>query len=209
MTGATLFDHDPAGQAAAAPVPTRAEGAAGPAGSLTPKADEPAEIAPPDRLVAGCDPGLAGAFALIHPSGTIEVVDMPVRPAPTKGEEIDWHAVKAILRGWDLKHVYLERVHAAGGKAEGRQIGGNSMFKFGGAFYGMEAALECLDIPYSLIAPATWKRAAGLIGSDKDYARTVAMRQFPGQAGLFKRKKDVGRADAVLIALAGEQRRGG
>jgi hypothetical protein len=43
-------------------------------------------------------------------------------------------------------------------------------------------------------------------GRDKDAARAEAIRRWPGQAGLFARKKDDGLAEAALIAVAGMMR---
>lgn len=46
-----------------------------------------------------------------------------------------------------------------------------------------------------------WKRRFGLIGQDKDAARLLAIQRFPATAFQLQRKKDNGRADALLIAL--------
>lgn len=46
-----------------------------------------------------------------------------------------------------------------------------------------------------------WKRRLGLIGQDKDVGRLLAIQRFPSAAHLLRRKKDHGRADALLIAL--------
>ena len=59
------------------------------------------------------------------------------------------------------------------------------------------------------MTPATWKRAVGLpAGREgaKDAARSEAIRRWPAKAGLFARVKDVGRAEAALIAVAGLQK---
>ncbi len=209
MNQQPLFDMEPAGRAAVEPTSLAARKGAEPGAAGTNGRVRPAESAPPDtRLVLGCDPGLSGAFALIHPSGTVEVADMPVRAARAKGQEIDWPGVRDVLRGWHPDHVYLEHVQPVGGQAKGARQGVTSVFKFGGAFHGMQAMLAALEIPYTLITAASWKRAMGLLGGEKDYARTRAMHAFPGQAALFKRKKDIGRAEAALLALAGEQKAG-
>ena len=39
----------------------------------------------------------------------------------------------------------------------------------------------------------------GLIGKEKDAARTLVIQRFPEHRDLFARKKDIGRADATLI----------
>ncbi|MGO9773700.1 MAG: hypothetical protein ACLPSW_29975 [Roseiarcus sp.] len=58
-------------------------------------------------------------------------------------------------------------------------------------------------------APGAWKRAVGIApGKDraKDAARTKAIRRWPAKAPLFARKRDDGRAEAALIAVAGLMR---
>jgi crossover junction endodeoxyribonuclease RuvC len=63
-----------------------------------------------------------------------------------------------------------------------------------------------------MIAPACWKRAVGIPpGKDgaKDAARSEAIRRFPASAALFARVKDDGRAESVLIAVAGLMRESG
>ena len=49
-----------------------------------------------------------------------------------------------------------------------------------------------------------WKRHLRLTGMDKDAARQLVIERFPSAAPNMKRKKDVGRADALLLAHWGE-----
>ena len=49
-----------------------------------------------------------------------------------------------------------------------------------------------------------WKRKLHLPGKDKEAARQRALQLFPKHHSLFSRKKDHGRADAALIAVAME-----
>jgi len=58
-----------------------------------------------------------------------------------------------------------------------------------------------LGIPLDLVAPATWKRHFHLLGTAKDAARVLALARFPSAGRSLSRKKDSGRADALLIAL--------
>ena len=44
--------------------------------------------------------------------------------------------------------------------------------------------------------------------ASKDASRAEAIRRWPAQAELFARKKDDGRAEAALIAIAGMTRQG-
>ena len=47
----------------------------------------------------------------------------------------------------------------------------------------------------------------GLIGTDKDAARLLAIKRFPSAEPQLRRKKDSGRADALLLALWHENTR--
>ncbi len=68
----------------------------------------------------------------------------------------------------------------------------------------IEGVLASAGVPVRLITPAGWKRSVGLAtGKNKDASRAEAIRRWPGNADLFKRAKDDGRADACLIAIAG------
>jgi hypothetical protein len=69
-----------------------------------------------------------------------------------------------------------------------------------------------LAIPVAFITPPSWKRAVSIQpGKDgaKDAARGEAIRRWPAHAAMFARKKDDGRAEACLIAVAGLLREGG
>ena len=61
--------------------------------------------------------------------------------------------------------------------------------------------LGCLSVPIIDVAPQRWKRHLGLTGVEKDVARTLAIQRFPAAGEQLKRKKDIGRADALLVAL--------
>lgn len=78
--------------------------------------------------------------------------------------------------------------------------GGTSALRFGQSAGKLQAIPRVLGIPASRVIPAVWKRAYGLLKQDKDAARQLALRRFPSAAPLLKRKKDDGRADALVIA---------
>ena len=52
-----------------------------------------------------------------------------------------------------------------------------------------------------MVSPGVWKRQMHLITEDKDAARLLVLELFPILAKALTYKKDVDRADAVLIAL--------
>lgn len=157
------------------------------------------------RLTIGIDPGITGGIAALVDGVPIEVFDMPVRTVQSgKGKpwkEIDATALTTILRGLRSLHAgayvsaCVERVGARPGD------GGTSAFRFGDSAGAIRGVLEALRIPHSRAIPAVWKRHYGLIGTDKDAARELAIRRFPDIADKLARKKDNGRSDALLLAL--------
>lgn len=67
----------------------------------------------------------------------------------------------------------------------------------------VEGILQGLFIPYSLVTPQAWKKTAGLIGSDKDAARSRAIQLYPSLRILDQKAKGQAVADALLIARHG------
>jgi crossover junction endodeoxyribonuclease RuvC len=152
------------------------------------------------RITIGIDPGQSGAIAILADGEPIQVFDMPVSARKTSGQEVSATALvielRAILRRSEGAHVFaaIEQVGAMPGN------GGTSMFRFGEGFGIVKGVLSALGIGYTLITPPRWKKWAGLIGADKDASRTLAMQRFPGAVPWLTRKKDDGRADAILLA---------
>ena len=65
----------------------------------------------------------------------------------------------------------------------------------------VEIFLKGSRTEFNLISPQAWKYSCELKGKDKDDSRLLAIKKFPFLAGKLKRKKDVDRAEALLIAL--------
>jgi len=150
-------------------------------------------------MIIGIDPGNTGAIAFLGDDmRLIEVVDMPLM-ANGKKNQVNAAALARIFDREDCIHAYVEKVGAMPGQ------GVASMFNFGMGFGVIKGVLAARCIPYELITPQAWKKAAKLIGKDKDNARTLAQQLYP-EAPL-DRKKDIGRADAILIARYSHERR--
>lgn len=164
----------------------------------------------------GADPGMGGALALylpppaIHPAcprPAIEVVDMPSLLIEGK-RRMDFWKLAALLVTWrnryDIKMVVVERVHAMPLRGAGGQIrqSPNGLFEFGFAAGALQQAVVSALLPMMLISPQTWKVCYGLRGGreNKDMSRQKASMMFPGAAHMWARKKDDGRAEAVLLA---------
>lgn len=154
-------------------------------------------------IYIGIDPGLDGALAVLDSnSNQVYFTDTPTLIVTGKGKskrhcsplEMAQSVRKLSAGNWTLK-VALESVHAMPGQ------GVTSMFSMGVGFGMWQGVLAALQIPYELVTPQRWKKA--MIdgqGKDKDASRQVAMRLFPQSAKELARKKDHGRADALLIA---------
>jgi crossover junction endodeoxyribonuclease RuvC len=81
-------------------------------------------------------------------------------------------------------------------------------FAFGRARGVIEGCAGALGLPIVFLTPQTWKRMVEIPprAENKDLARTRAIARWPAHADLFRRKCDVDRAEACLIALAGLKR---
>jgi crossover junction endodeoxyribonuclease RuvC len=163
--------------------------------------------------IIGIDPGLDGALAVIEP------VEKMVYDTPTFTHKVargtkrvyDLGRMVIWLQPWADQerggvripsHAFVENIHSMPGQ------GVRSMFSMGygvGAWHGI---LTALGIDYTLVTPQKWKAHFGLLGQDKDAGRRLAQELWPDRAVLFERKKDDGRADAMLIAEYGRHTRG-
>lgn len=148
----------------------------------------------------GIDPGCSGALVVMDGEGRhVAHLLMPTIKVGAKSR-VNGAAVGAFL----LEHVtadshaYLEQVGAMPGQ------GVSSMFTFGHAAGVVEGLLQGLGIPYTLVAPQAWKKRAGLIGKDKDAARSRAIQLYPELRVLDLKGKGQAVADALLIARFGE-----
>src|SRR5690606_16712716 len=152
------------------------------------------------RVTFGIDPGLSGAVVTLIDGEPGPMLDMPVVQVGD-WREVDAAVMAAWIRNVRAQHpgadfaACVEKVSARPGD------GGTSAFRFGEGYGQIKAVLGVLGIPYSRAIPASWKRHMGLIGTEKDAARLLAIRRFPGAEPMLRRKKDGGRADALLLAL--------
>lgn len=143
-------------------------------------------------MIAGIDPGKTGAIALLYDDGTVYVEDLPFI-----GKELSGPCLAKMFEELRPAHLYTESLNSFG-------MGRQSAFMFGQGFGTIVGVLAALHIPYTKVSPAKWKKDLGL-SKDKDMARAMATRLYPANAESFKRKKDDGRAESVLIAHWGSQ----
>ncbi len=146
----------------------------------------------------GIDPGLHGALALLRArpddaSPAYEVTDMPVLD-----HQVDGHALTDLLYDTPIDtHIWVEY-----SQAFPRQ-GLSSTFTTGVGYGIILGVLASLGLRYTTVRPAAWKRHLGLAGKDKEASRARAKQLFP--AAPLHRKKDEGRAEALLLAWYGQQ----
>lgn len=160
----------------------------------------------PFHLTFGIDPGTSGAIAVIHDNKPVALYDMPLMARKAGGDMVDGRGLATLLR----KHrvdthgaavlVALEQVAAMPGQ------GVSSMFRFGQADGIIRGVVAAMRMPLVTVPPLRWKGTFGLRGSkaspiEKDATRALAIERFPHLRDLLKRKKDVGRADALFIGL--------
>lgn len=145
----------------------------------------------------GIDPGLSGAMVALLDDQPIEWLHMPTYQVG-KNNRVNCAAIVGWLRTLELVeqpiHAYMEMVGAMPGQ------GVTSMFSFGHANGSIMGILGALDIPHTLVTPQAWKKRAGLIGQDKDAARSKAIQLWPTWRDLDKKGKGQALADAALIA---------
>jgi crossover junction endodeoxyribonuclease RuvC len=150
----------------------------------------------------GIDPGNSGAIAFLNSKGEcLGVVDMPTMTLNGKKQQVNAVELARIIERWrNLSNeplvAFLEAVSAMPGQ------GVSSMFNFGMGYGIVQGVLATQRIPFILVRPQQWKKRAGLIGAEKDKARTLAQQMYPSVD--LSRKKDIGRADSILIARFGE-----
>lgn len=162
-------------------------------------------------LILGIDPGLTGAIAAIDTLGDyVGVRDLPIvrdgRCAWIHGPDL--LEIVRELRGADrVLAAFVERSQAMPRSFSGGNVGAWSQ---GATFASTVATLQILGVPLELVQPAAWKRKLGLIGDGERDLKADAIDRarlmFPDAP--LERKKDHGRAEALLIARFGlDQRR--
>lgn len=158
--------------------------------------------------VIGIDPGASGALALFCPqeARVLDLRDTPnnIHDLTTgkKSKRIDPGAFIKIIDHWQEKalrdnanlHVHIEDVAAYGKQSA------PAAFNFGYAAGFAFGVCSAYGMDILRIHPAKWKNQYGLKASEKDQARILALEMFPYLNEHLRKKMDVDRADAILIA---------
>jgi hypothetical protein len=162
-------------------------------------------------IFIGIDPGLTGALAVLDSdTKSVSFFDTPTVQMKV-GKKIknqqDSYAIVSLLRslteGKDVMAV-IEKVNAMPGQGAGgerQSMGATSAFNFGLGYGQWLGILAALKVPHQQVHPLTWKKVMMAdMGKEKDASRVKAMQLFPQSSDGLTRKKDHGRADALLIA---------
>ena len=152
-------------------------------------------------LIIGIDPGINGAICFFENEEVKDVIDMPTMAEGKKnkrqvnGRQI-FNEISSRIKNQDLQNinVVVEQVSAMPGQ------GVTSMFNFGQSFGVIKGICSAMQLPLFFVRPAKWKKHFELINSQKDASRTKAIEMFPNISSILSKKKDLNKADAILIA---------
>ena len=152
-------------------------------------------------LIIGIDPGISGAICFFENGEVKEIIEMPTMAEGKKnkkqinGTQIYNEILRRIenLSKKDI-HVVIEQVSAMPGQ------GVTSMFNFGQSFGVIKGICAAMQLPIFFVRPAKWKKHFELINTQKDASRTKAIEMFPKISSILSKKKDLNKADAILIA---------
>ena len=149
--------------------------------------------------IIGIDPGLSGGIAILDDLKIYDIFDMPIMSEGKKNKnQLNSAQLVNILNKHVLKKentfVIVEQVSAMPGQ------GVTSMFNFGQTFGSIKGICAALGLPIFYVRPAKWKKHFELINSSKDASRTKVIEMYPSISSRLAKKKDVNKADAILIA---------
>ena len=152
-------------------------------------------------LIIGIDPGISGSICFFEDGKILDVVEMPTMTEGKKnkrqvnGSQV-YNEISKRIKQTDKKDikVIIEQVSAMPGQ------GVTSMFNFGQSYGMLKGICSAMQLPMYFVRPAKWKKYFNLINSEKDASRTKAIEIFPYFSGHLSRKKDINKADAILIA---------
>ena len=149
--------------------------------------------------IIGIDPGLSGAIAILENNKVLNIFDIPVMSEGKKNKrQLNSAQLVKILKDNISKEeevcVVVEQVNAMPGQ------GVTSMFNFGQTFGAIKGICAALGLPIFFVRPSKWKKHFELINSSKDASRTKVIEMYPSISSRLSKKKDVNKADAILIA---------
>ena len=153
------------------------------------------------EILIGVDPGAGGCLVALSAAdfSYIDHLQMPLDAS----SRVDGFAVSAWLlelsKRYYITRAYIEKVGAR------PHQGVCSSFSFGHSVGVIVGVLSVCSISTAAITPQAWKKAAGLIGTEKDASRIKALESYPQLKDLQKKGKGQALADAIYICRAGAE----
>ena len=149
--------------------------------------------------IIGIDPGLSGGIAILDDLKIFDLFDMPIMSEGKKNKnQLNSAQLVNIVRNHILSSgdtfVIVEQVSAMPGQ------GVTSMFNFGQTFGAIKGICASLYLPIFYVRPANWKKHFDLINASKDASRTKVIEMYPSISDRLRKKKDLNKAAAILIA---------
>jgi len=144
----------------------------------------------------GIDPGTSGALVLLRNGNPESWLNMPLIKIGTN-TRVNGAQVASFLASFPGVPVFLELVGIM------PKQGAGSAFTFGHSVGVVQGIVQGAGHPLTLVTPQKWKKAAGLIGTEKDAARSHSVLLWPHWRALDSKGKGGALADAALIALHG------
>jgi crossover junction endodeoxyribonuclease RuvC len=152
------------------------------------------------ETIIAVDPGASGAMALFVRGRADVVVDMPTVQERISGmwrTRPDVRGLSGIMgamieRADTLPLLVLERVHAT------KRDGPSRAFAFGRYYESIRQCAACYRMDERTVPPNKWKQDLRLT-NDKTQSLGRAREVFPSFELRLSRKKDDGRAEALLI----------
>lgn len=145
----------------------------------------------------GIDPGSSGALVVLEDNNPVAWLNMPLIKIGTNTRVNAAH-IADFLAPHKGAPVFIELVHIM------PKQGAGSAFTFGHAAGVVQGLVQGAGHPLSMVTPQKWKKAAGLIGTEKDVARSTAILLWPAWRELDAKIKGGALADAALIARYGQ-----
>ncbi len=151
--------------------------------------------------IISIDPGISGAICFFENGQILDVIDMPTMADGKKnkrqvnGSQI-YNEIKLRVEYVEKKDIFvvIEQVSAMPGQ------GVTSMFNFGQSFGVIKGICAAMQLPMYFVRPAKWKKYFNLIKTEKQASRTKVIEIFPQFSSKLSKKKDINKADSILIA---------